>query len=205
VRPLLLLAVLTLATAGCLATPEAVEEPALATLPGAAAVEDLGEPFVLDWTGHILTGQFRGFAHGRITEDAMWPVQQEGFLLDLHEVPKAMEVSLDWEGEGEFLIMLHSHKAEGTNTYVEHITDMSAEKPKCLRVPTEDLTEGHWQVMVHTGQDTTNVDYTLTVTTWGVETSVVEDERHGHWPQDGGFEVDEHEILPCEGMPEAAA
>ena len=202
-RPLVPVAALLVALAGCLAAPQA--EPAEEQPPGAVAPAsaDLGEPYVLTWTGQVLAGgPLGGFSHMRPYEDVVWPVQQVGFLLDLPEVPQAVEVELAWEGGGQWLIMLHSHKADGTNTYVEHITEFSDQQPQCLRVPTEDLTAGHWQVMVHTDDEPRNAGFTLTVRTWGVEGSVVEDERHGHWLHDGAFDVDEHDILPCQGADE---
>jgi hypothetical protein len=130
----------------------------------------------------------------------LWPVFQEGILFSVDALPQAMEVTLEWTGGGDFMIMLHSHKGHGTNEYVEHITEMDDVNPKCLRVPAADLVEGVWQVMVHSS-GAQDADFTLTTALYGGEGHIVEDDRHGHWLQDGGFEVDEHEIEACASAP----
>ena len=189
--PLALLASCLLAT-GCIDTSQ----------PLASADADLQEapvpptPQVFDWTGHVVASDLEGPTHQRPTEDVLWPVFQEGILFSVDELPQAMEVSLDWAGEGEFMIMLHSHKEHGTNVYTEHVTDLDGTNPKCLRVPTEDLVEGAWQVMVHS-DGAVQTDFTLHVGLVGGDGHIIEDDRHGHWPHDGAFQVDEHDVLPC--------
>ena len=135
--------------------------------------------------------------HYRPTEDALWPVAQEGILFSVDSLPQAMEVALDWEGSGEFMIMLHSHKAHGSNVYIEHVTGMDWENPKCIRVPTADLMEGPWQVMVHT-KNAMQVDFTLHIGLLGGNGHIIEDDRHGHWHQDGTVEPEPHDIEPCQ-------
>lgn len=191
-RALAILAALLLG--GCVAAPAAIDTASTDAAPATLAA--LPAPEVHEWTGHVVSSLIEGPTHVRPTEDALWPAFQEGILFHVASTPQAMEVSLSWEGPGEFMIMLHSHKADGSNAYVEHITPLDAENPKCLRVPTEDLVEGHWQVMIHSS-DAQQTDFTLAIALYGGAGSVVEDDRHGHWLQDGGFEVDEHEILPC--------
>ena len=180
--------------AGCLSPGSAVEEASAGD--ASAAAEAWPEPQVFDWSGHVVASELEGFTHWRPYEDVLWPVFQEGVLFHVEELPQAMEVSLDWTGGGSFLIMLHSHKADGTNTYVEHITALDEQNPKCIRVPTADLTEGHWQVMVHS-QDARNVDFTLHVALAGGKGALDLEERHGHWPQDGFPPIDKHEIEAC--------
>lgn len=189
------LVLVALALAGCV-TPAATEEVAPA---GDAATDAvLPEPQLFEWSGHVLASDLEGPTHMRPTEDVLWPANfREGILFSVDEVPQAMEVALAWEGEGEFMIMLHSHKEHGTNVYAEHITELDATNPKCLRVPTEDLTAGVWQVMVHS-RGAQQTDFTLTVGLAGGAGHIVEDDRHGHWLQDGSFDVEEREILPCE-------
>jgi len=93
--------------------------------------------------------------------------------------------------------MLHSHKAHGTNVYIEHVTGMDFENPKCIRVPAADLMEGPWQVMVHTKR-AMDVDFTLHIGLLGGEGHIIEGERHGHWHQDGAVQPEPHEIEPCQ-------
>ncbi|MGQ0534704.1 MAG: hypothetical protein ACT4PT_01380 [Methanobacteriota archaeon] len=154
------------------------------------------KPAILEWTGHVITSELEFLMHIRPTEDVLWPLQQEGILVDIPDGVSALEVALEWTGPGEFMIMLHSHKAEGSNDYVEHITELDAANPKCIRVPAIDVVPGKWQVMVHS-QGADQTDFTLRVLTVGGAATVVEDDRHGHWLQDGGFEVDEHPIEAC--------
>lgn len=149
--------------------------------------------------GKVPLYALESFGHSRPAEDALWPISQSGFLLVIPKVPAAYEVKLEWSAlrGGEYLIMLHSHKAHGTNVYVEHITNWSSATKACLRVPAKDLADGTWQVMIHT-RDVVASQYTLTATTWGVE-SKMDPERHGHKPEDGAFQVDKHAIEPCLG------
>jgi len=193
-RALAVLPLVALAFAGCLAPEEA---PVEAASTSAAPAVDLPAPETLEWSGHVLSSELDGPSHFRPTEDAIWSIQQEGVLVNFAPVPQALEVALEWTGGGELMIMLHSHKEHGTNVYVEHITEMDDVNPKCLRVPTEDLTEGEWQVMIHSNK-ARDVDFTLKVATVGSTPTLVTDDRHGHWPQDGTFEVDKHEIEPCQ-------
>lgn len=179
--------------AGCMDSPP--RPLASADAPPQAAAAPPG-PQVFDWTGHVVASDLEGPTHQRPTEDALWPVFQEGILFSVDRLPQAMEVSLDWAGQGEFMIMLHSHKEHGTNVYTEHVTDLDGTNPKCLRVPAEDLAEGAWQVMVHS-DGAMQTDFTLHVGLVGGAGHIIEDDRHGHWPQDGAFQVDEHDVLPC--------
>lgn len=192
-RSLALLAFALLA-AGCVGAPV---QPAASPSPDAVAAAGQ-DPQLFEWTGHVVASEIETPTHFRPTEDVLWPVFQEGIMFHVMEVPVAMEVALEWEGGGEFMIMLHSHKADGTNTYVEHITELDAENPKCLRVPVADLAEGHWQVMVHS-EGVRDADFTLRIALTGGAGEIDMSERHGHWPQDGQFAVDQHEIEPCVG------
>lgn len=185
--------------AGCVALPEAPVD-AASVKDAAATAETWPEPEVFDWSGHVVVSEVEGYTHFRPYEDVLWPVWQEGVLFHVEEIPQAMEVSLDWTGEGSFMIMLHSHKAGGTNTYVEHITEMDDQNPKCLRVPTADLAEGHWQVMIHS-EGARNTDFTLHVALAGGKGALDLEERHGHRAEDGEFDIDKHEIEPCSMTP----
>lgn len=165
---------------------------------GASSSPEAAEatPTVFNWTGRVLDTDSEDYTHVRPTEDALWPVSKSGILFSVDKLPQTMEVSLDWKGSGQFKIMLHSHKAHGTNVYVEHVTKMDRENPKCLRVPAKDLAEGVWQVMVHSNR-TMQTDFTLHIGLLGGAGHIIEDERHGHWVQDGDFKVDLHDIEPC--------
>ena len=198
-RALLLVSILGLAAAGCVspsATPESVA-PAAASDAGAAI-----EPTVVEWTGKVVASEIDGPSHIQPTEQAIFLAQQEGFMLDIKEVPTFFEVALAWTGDAKMMIMLHSHKEHGTNVYVEHITELDGANPKCLRVPTVDLTAGEWQVMVHS-EGARNVPFKITVLTGG-PSEAMEGTYHGHWLQDGSFDVDEHEIEPCQAWAPAA-
>jgi hypothetical protein len=181
--------------AGCVGAPDAAIEQASADDAGAMDAA-WPEPEIFDWTGHVVASEIEGPTHQRPTEDLLWPAFQEGILFHVEDVPEAMEVSLDWTGAGSFMIMLHSHKADGTNAYVEHVTELDDQNPKCLRVPTADLAEGHWQVMVHS-DGAQDVDFNLHIGLVGGAGEIDLTDKHGHWPQDGAFEIDEHDIEPC--------
>ncbi|HVM44286.1 MAG TPA: hypothetical protein VM582_00020, partial [Candidatus Thermoplasmatota archaeon] len=175
--------------AGCVSP--AIEQ----TGPGTTASTTVGidaEPTVHEWRGYVVASQLEGPTHVRPTEDLLWPVFQEGILFSIDEAPQVLEVSLSWEGAGEMMIMLHSHKEHGTNTYVEHVSEMDAENPKCIRVPTEDIVPGVWQVMVHS-RNVRQSAFTLSIALTGGAGHIVEDDRHGHWLQDGSFEVEDLE------------
>lgn len=190
---LVVLTAFALFAAGCATPASDIDSAAAPTAPAGAPVS---EPQVTEWSGFIVDSEIEGPTHMRPTEDVLWPVFQEGILFSIDEAPQALEVSLSWEGPGELMIMLHSHKEHGTNAYIEHISEMDDVNPKCIRVPTEDITEGVWQVMVHSN-GARQTTFTLGIALTGGAGHIVEDDRHGHWLQDGGFEVDEHEILPC--------
>lgn len=192
-RSLALLVACTAALAGCVAPP-ASESLDAASAPGEAAAPVAFE--TLEWSGHVMTSEGEMFTHIRPTEDALWGVEQEGILAEVPEGVTDLEVALHWDGPGEFMIMLHSHKGDGG--YVEHITELDDVNPKCLRVPAEDVTAGHWQVMVHS-QGAQMTDYTLYTVTVGGAATFVEDERHGHMFTEivTGNDIEEHEIEPC--------
>ena len=158
---LLSLPLVALAFAGCLASDDPEPEP---TAAAAEVVEDAGDLLSVTWTGHIFDSRIERWGHVRPTEDLTWSLGQSGFLFEVETLPRLMQVVLDWTGDtdAELMIMLHSHKPDGTNTYVEHVTEMSAENPQCLQVPTEDLTTGTWQVMIHS-RNAQDVDYRLTI------------------------------------------
>jgi len=189
-----LFAALAVLVAGCTAPAQQGLAPAFTMEPSAPAPER----FDLSFDGNILNADLEDLSHMRPVEDALWAVQKVGFMLALDEVPAGMEVAMDWHGDGSSMIMLHSHKAHGTNTYVEHVSAMDPQASKCIRVPVEDLASGDWQVMVHADGGGA-ATFTLRVATWGTQGAVMED-RHGHWPQDGQFQVDPHDVLPCEAL-----
>jgi len=190
---LAVLTCLALLAAGCVSAPSEVDGASAA--PRDAA---LPAPQLFEWSGHIVESALEGPTHVRPTEDVLWPLFQEGILFSIDEAPQALEVSLSWDGPGELMIMLHSHKEHGTNAYVEHVSPMDDVNPKCIRVPIEDIVAGVWQVMIHSrgARDTT---FTLGISLAGGAGHIVEDDRHGHWLQDGSFEVEEHDVLPCAG------
>lgn len=189
-----LAAILLVAVAGCTA-------PAAPKVEAPAAPVDAGIPAatVTLWRGHIIDSLLDTPSHIQPSEGILFPMQQEGFLFDIKEIPTVLQVALEWKGAGKLMIMLHSHKDHGSNVYDEHITPLDGENPKCLEVPTEDLSLGEWQIMVHS-EGARQLDYTLAVRMAGGEGAVVADKMHGHNLQDGAFEVSEKKILPCQTL-----
>jgi hypothetical protein len=188
-------AVLVLAT-GCVAPSAGLDA---AGVDAASALPDLAA-YDTTFRGKIPLSALGMLGHSRPEEDLLWPVSQVGFLLNLSATPLAYEVRLTQTSAvpgTAWQIMLHSHKAHGTNTYVEHVTEFSTDREACLRVPAADLTAGTWQVMVHSSEETANAEYELKVTTWGIQ-GRIEPDRHGHG--EGAFNVDKHSIEACTGM-----
>lgn len=193
-RSLALLIGCIAASPGCIGAVS--EDAAVAALPGD---DGATTKTTHTWNGHVLDSTIDILTHIRPSEDVLAPWAQSGFLFEVQEVPKVMQVYLTWKGDGKFLIMLHSHKEHGTNTFVEHKTELDETNPKCLQVPTEDLMQGEWQVMTHT-EGAHDVDFALDVVMLGGAGQILDGQFHGHWTQDGRFETEEKEYETCETL-----
>jgi hypothetical protein len=181
--------VAALALAGCVNTAAPLD----ATAPASAPASPLPEPVSVDWQGHIVTSEGEGLAHRSTFESLVQPLYKEGFLFDITALPQLLRVDLDWSDGAQLMIMLHA--PHGKDGYREYVTDMSAEKPKCLMVGPEELSEGKWQIMAHS-RGAQNTDFTLTVTTWGGVGAIVPDAPHGHG-LDEQFHIEQGASLPC--------
>ena len=190
-------ACLVLSLAGCTVPDDQ------ATAGAAPGLADAGASLpvqVTEWNGYVVVGgdPAERPTHFRPTEDVLWPYWQEGILFSVDTLPQAMEVALEWNGFGEFMIMLHSHKGHGEGgAYVAHVTPLNGTSPQCLRVPTADLTEGAWQVMVHS-TSAVDAEFSLHIGLQDGEGHIVPDERHGHWYHEEPIpQADPHDIEPC--------
>lgn len=191
-RPLLVLtlALLAAAASGCIRAPaEPLAQNDVTAAPAADA--PLAEPQVLSWDGHITASPFGALAHSRDTEAAAFPVQTEGFVLDVTEVPQSMEVGLDWPGPGTAMVMVSTPHVDGKG--VEYFTGMAEAGAQCLAIPAEGLMTGAWSVMIHT-DGAVNADYTFTVTTVGGAAAILAGEPHSSAE---AAETTEGEALPC--------
>lgn len=195
------LALLLAGLAGCADEAPGLGEEAAAD-DGAAPVE----PHLIEWHGHIVHSRLDFLAHTKDPETVLFPLQQAGFLVEVHDVPEAIEVMVSWNGDAGF--RLHPHyKAEddpglgGDTLYYGYLSDMFDQSPGCIRVPAEDMAAGVWPMMIHPRDGTMGVDYTITVGIVGAEGHVM-DERHGH-RSDGEAPVVDHGVEPCELLVEA--
>lgn len=168
--------------AGCLGAgvpnaPEALA-PAATTMPeGLVPVEHVFEG------GWVAGGAFEATAHFQPSESITEPLWKAGFILDVTEAPQDLQIRLDWTAAPgtSMLLMAHAphgdHRAEEKG-WSEYTTEFSDASPLCIRIPSEDLLEGYWYVMIHS-RTSANVDFTITATTLG-GTAEILDGPHGH-------------------------
>lgn len=189
-RALLALAVLAAAVSGCISQSQPLDAPAsdaLATL----------KPVLATWDGRITASQLGMLAHNRDTEMQARDIQREGFVFEVTDVPQVMEVELAWQGEGNLLSMVSSPSVDGKG--VEYFSDFATESPICIRIPTEGIMTGKWQVMAHS-QETRDLDFTFTVKTIGGAGSILQGEPHSSAE---ATETTEGKSEPCEAAPAA--
>lgn len=164
-------------------------------------------PQILEWIGHTAVANLDMLAHMKDPEGVIYPVQQAGFLVDIPEVPTAIEVMVSWEGNGGY--MLHPHytaendEALGGDTlYYGYMSEMFSESPGCIRIPAADMAAGTWPMMIHPSSSTRDSDYTITVGIVGA-TGTIPDKMHGH-RSDGDSPVEDHGVEPCEFLGQPA-
>lgn len=152
------------------------------------------EPQVLTWDGMVLLSPLGALAHTRETEPHVAPIQSEGFVLEITEVPGELVAELTWDPQPQAraLIMVSSPRDE-EDRGLEYFTEMNAEGRACLVVPPEDLVPGKWQVMAHTA-NAVDMPITFTLTLVGGAASIL-DEPHSS--AEAG-QTTEGETLPCE-------
>ncbi|HEV8358839.1 MAG TPA: hypothetical protein VGR28_00135 [Candidatus Thermoplasmatota archaeon] len=186
----LLLAVSAL-FAGCInqAQPQPLPTDAPAATPVAAP-----EPVTATWNGRVLLSPLGMLAHNRDTEPLVAPIQAEGFVFEITEVPQSMMVELHWPGPGTALIMVSTPHVEGKG--FEYFTEMSSEAHQCLMIPPAELEPGLWQVMVHT-DGSALAAFDFDVTTVGGVAAILQGEPHSSAE---AAETQERDELPCPEM-----
>lgn len=189
------------ALAGCV-TPalDAADPVARAS---ADAATSAAEVAAFTWDGRILVGAAAEIlSHQGPTEGVLWPAQKVGFAAEIPEGVTAIEVALDWTGDTDLIIMLHSHDhSGGPNDIIMHRSERGSPDPHCLRVPTADVAPGKWELMARSSVDDAalDVEFTLTLLTQGGSATLL-DERHGHdrlADLQNGRSDDEREVEPC--------
>lgn len=162
-------------------------------------------PFILEWDGYVAAAPVDVFMHIRPTEDVLYEVQPAGFSLDVTGEPTAIEVMIQWEGDGAFVLHPHyvvDHEAElgGDTEYYGYLSDTFEESGGCMQIPVEDVVAGQWQMMIHP-RDNNMVDTSFTIT-MGVLGGEAEEreEFHGHrW--DGDTIMEDHGYDACSFLP----
>ncbi len=156
----------------------------------------------VEWDGYILHWALDPFAHMKDPETIVYPVQQAGFLVEIKEPPKAIEVMVAWD-DPDAGFRLHPHytakydrELGGETLYYGYLSEMFQASPGCVRIPDADMAAGTWPMMIHPASGTMDVEYTITVGIVGAA-GVVLDDRHGH-RSDGPAPVEDHGIEPCE-------
>lgn len=187
------------ALSGCLG-----EEGSPTTDVPAAPEPEAAVPHIIEWNGHITHSALDMFAHMKDPEKIVWPVQQAGFLVEIDEMPEAIEVMVSWEGNAGFYLHPHytaeSDPAIGGDTlYYGYFSELFTSSPGCIRIPQADMAAGEWPMMIHPQRGTMDVDYTITVGILGAEGKVPPD-MHGH-RTDGDSPVEDHGIEECVFLP----
>ncbi|MDX1611744.1 MAG: hypothetical protein R3185_05195 [Candidatus Thermoplasmatota archaeon] len=191
-RVLLILMLITpMGLAGCIG-----DDGALAPNEAAEGALDPGlpEPVETTWEGYILSSPTGYLVHNSVTEPVFAEYQAEGFAFEIEEVPLDMVAELAWEPSNpgaEIQIMVSSPREDGSGT--QYTTPYSSDPHHCLRIPTEDLEPGHWQIMAHSN-NAVDIELHFTVTTIGGEGGIVEHAPHS---DTGTATVDERAHLPC--------
>lgn len=165
----------------------------------APSVDALAEPFILEWKGHVVVGALDVKNHDQPTEQFIFPYQQAGFNIEVPDAPQAIEVRVDWKGEGSFHMHPHWLKgddATGQTQYYGYFSPEYTTGTGCIRLPEEDMAPGVWPMMIHPGWTNANIDFTITVGLLGTTAKVLP-EMHGH-RADGNYYIADHEVLECQ-------
>ncbi len=194
-RTLGILLVLAALLAGCTAPAAPASEDA------AIEAESIGataEPFLLELKGNVIVGPLDYQNHDQPGEQFIFPYQKAGWNVQIDEVPQAIEVRVDWEGDGEFALHPHWLKGDeaGRTKYYGYHSEQFTSGTGCIRLPDEDMTTGVWPMMIHPGPQTVDIEFTITVGILGADASV-RPELHGH-RADGMYDIEEHKPGECQ-------
>lgn len=195
-RTLGILLVLVALLAGCAAPAAPASDDASIE---AESVMPAVEPFLLELKGHTVTGVIDQPNHAQPFETVIFNVQQAGWNVKIDEVPQAIEVRVDWKGEGAFTLHPHFYKgddASGQTIYYGYHSQQFTTGTGCIRLTDADMAAGVWPMMVHPSAETQNMPFTITVGILGAE-GVLMDDLHGH-RADMNFDIQEHEIGECQ-------
>lgn len=156
------------------------------------------EPFTIKLLGNVIVGVLDVQNHDQPAEGAIFPFQKAGWNLQIDEVPEAIEVRVDWEGDGQFMLHPHWLKGDegGRTKYYGYHSEQFTSGTGCIRLPEADMTTGVWPMMIHPGFQTVDTEFTITVGIIGAEASV-RPELHGH-RADGAYDIEEHEVGECQ-------
>jgi hypothetical protein len=156
------------------------------------------EPFLLRLEGNVVVGALDIQNHDQPAEQVIFPFQKAGWNIQIDEVPQAIEVRVDWEGDGVFHLHPHWYKGEegGRTKYYGYFSQEFTDGTGCIRIPEADLTTGVWPMMVHPGFQTVNTEFTITVGILGTDASV-RPELHGH-RADGMYDIEDHKVGECQ-------
>jgi len=181
--------------AGC-TTPPATPNEAAAI--DTSSVSESVEPFLLKLEGNVIVGVLDRRNHDQPGEQVIFPVQKAGWNIQIDEVPQAIEVRVDWEGDGAFTLHPHWYKGEegGRTKYYGYHSQQFTSGTGCIRLPEADMTTGVWPMMIHPGMQTMNAEFTITVGIIGADASV-RPELHGH-RADGKYDIEEHKVGECQ-------
>lgn len=193
-RSFALLSLSLTALAGCTAPAPTPSE----TTDFVDASVTIPAPFLVKLQGNVVFGVLDVQNHDQPTEQAIFPFQKAGWNLQIDDVPQAIEVRVDWTGDGEFMLHPHWLKGDeaGRTKYYGYHSPTYDTGTGCIRLPEEDLTTGVWPMMVHPGFQTTNTAFTITVGIVGAD-ATVRPELHGH-RADGMYDIEEHKVGECQ-------
>ena len=196
-RTTLLLAA-ALLSAGCVTLPGQEA----ATLEAAADPAALVEPVVQELTGHATASPLARLAHiDPRTEALVAPVQREGFILDIQEVPQMLQIEIEWDGtaRGSMAPMVNVPTSQDGQV-VDYFGELSDSGLACMRLPVEELKADRISIMAHS-QMAVNIDFVLRVTTVGGAATLLD---APHMEVERSDPV-QGEALPCEPATDANA
>lgn len=194
-RTIGILLVLVALLAGCTAPAAPTADEPENDVVAAAPASDV---FTIELKGNVIAGVLDLRNHDQPGEQVIFPFQKAGWNLQIDEVPQAIEVRVDWEGDGAFMLHPHWLKGDegGRTKYYGYHSDQFTSGTGCIRLPDEDMATGVWPMMVHPAFQTVNTEFTITVGILGAEASV-RPELHGH-RADGAYDIDDHGVADCE-------
>lgn len=147
----------------------------------------------VEWAGAILGSPAGMLAHHAVTESHVAPLQREGFVFEIVEVPQDLRVELAWPGPGTAITMVSAPR-DGADPGGAYFTEWAGEGAQCVRIPAEALETGKWQVMIHT-QNAVAADFVFTVATLGGKGAIL---NGPHTPAESAT-TQERDALPCDG------